>query len=74
MLTLHMWKSWGRVTPTRFDDGEVSLHVTKVGDDWRVLANQDGACDVTGGHAKTKFECFTCVLPTVAKNWGFDKD
>lgn len=71
MMTLADFRKHGKVTATLFDNGDVSLHVTKTGDVWRVLADQDGICSATGDQAKSKFECFTCVLPEVAKNWGF---
>lgn len=70
MNTLSDFRLYGKVTPTRFNDGDVSLYVTKTGDVWRVLVDQDGRCAPSGEHAKTKFECFTCVLPEVAKQWG----
>ena len=73
-MTLNDFRKYGKVTPTRFNDAEygVALYVTKTGNTWRVLADQDGICSATGEQAATKFEAFTCVLPVVAKQWGFN--
>ena len=69
-MNLADFRKYGKVTPTRFNDGDVALHITKTGDVWRVLVNQDGVCSATGEHAKTKMECYS-ILPQVARNWGF---
>ena len=70
-MTLSDYRKYGKVTPTRFNNDGVALYITKTGDVWRVLVDQDGVCAASGDHAKSKFEAFTCVLPVVAKNWGF---
>ena len=70
-MKLEDFRQHGKVTPTRFNDGGVALYVTKTGPVWRVIVDQDGVCAATGEHAATKFEAFTCVLPEVARRWGF---
>lgn len=70
-MKLSDFRAHGKVTATRFNDGDVALYITKTGDVWRVLADQDGQCAATGAQAKSKFECFASVLPQVAENWGF---
>lgn len=70
-MTLSDFRERSTVSKTRFNDGDVALYVTKTGNVWRVLVDQDGRCAETGAQAATKFECFVSVLPQVAASWGF---
>jgi hypothetical protein len=70
-MKLEDFRRHGKVTPTRYNDGGVALYIHKTGPVWRVLVDHDGDCCASGDHAATKEEAFLCVLPNVARNWGF---
>lgn len=73
MNKLADYRKFGKVSATRYNDGDVAIYAQKFGhNDWRLLVDQDGICAPSGERAATKFELFTCILPTVAKNWGFN--
>ena len=70
-MKLADYRQYAPVTATRFNDGEVALYVHRTGPVWRVLVDQDGVCSASGAQAATKMEALCCVLPEVARNWGF---
>lgn len=66
------FRSIVKVTPTRFSAGGVSLYIGQIGPRiYQTVVEQDGQMNQTGAQTKSKMEAYS-VLPSVARNWGFD--